>query len=168
MSQQDDELRFVEMAGELLEEHGMPRMAGRVLGALMICVPPRLTMRELADRLQASKGSISTATRLLLRLGLIERVSAPGCRAREYRMRRDAFSSLFVQENEHLVRHREFARLGLAILREQPVELQRRVLEMQAFFEFVGAELPRLVSRWRSRRERPEAEAEAAPRKDPR
>lgn len=49
-------------------------MVGRALGWLLVCEPPEQSAAELAETLQASKGSISTATRVLLRLGFIERV----------------------------------------------------------------------------------------------
>ena len=71
--------RFVEELGVLLElEAGAPRMVGRVLGWLLVCEPPEQSAAELAERLQASRGSISAATRLLLRMGMIERVRTRG------------------------------------------------------------------------------------------
>jgi DNA-binding transcriptional regulator GbsR (MarR family) len=144
--------RYIEMAGDMLEEHGLPHMAGRVLGALQICVPPEMTMAQIAEQLQASKGSISTATRLLLRLSFVEKVSVPGQRAHAYRIRAGVFSDMFAQRNEHLNRHQQLAELGLAVLRGETEEMKRRVLEMQEFFDFVTEELPNLIDRWRERR----------------
>ncbi|UCF10233.1 MAG: MarR family transcriptional regulator [Candidatus Bipolaricaulota bacterium] len=149
---EQDRQRYIEMAGDMLEEHGLPHMAGRVLGALQICVPLEMTMTELAKRLRASKGSISTATRLLLRLELVEKVSVPGQRAHAYRMRPNVFSEMFAQRTEHLSRHHRLGELGLGILREESIEMKQRVVEMQAFFDFVSEELPRLIERWRERR----------------
>ena len=63
----------------LLEmEAGAARMVGRVLGWLLVCEPPEQSAADLAQALRASKGSISTATRVLLRTGLIERVRVRG------------------------------------------------------------------------------------------
>ena len=31
--------QYVEDSADLMEEHGLPRMAGRVIGALLICMP---------------------------------------------------------------------------------------------------------------------------------
>jgi DNA-binding transcriptional regulator GbsR (MarR family) len=56
---------------------GLPRMAGRVLGELLICDPPAQSLTDLCDILQASKSSVSTTTRLLTEMGLIERVALP-------------------------------------------------------------------------------------------
>ena len=40
---------------------------------MLICDPPAQSAGELADVLGASKGSLSTMTRLLIQVGLIER-----------------------------------------------------------------------------------------------
>jgi len=67
--------RFVEEVGISFEDMSLPRMAGRILGWLFISDPPYQSIGELAEALMASKGSISTMTRLLTQLNLIERFS---------------------------------------------------------------------------------------------
>jgi len=64
-NQQVEEKRFVEEVGIFFEQSSLPRMAGRILGWLMISNPPHQTTGELTQALLASKGSISTMTRLL-------------------------------------------------------------------------------------------------------
>ncbi|MFQ3629252.1 MAG: MarR family transcriptional regulator, partial [Cyanobacteriota bacterium] len=71
---------FVEEVGLMFELIGLPRMAGRIFGWLLISQPPHQSSGELAEVLQASKGSISSMTRLLIQLGLIERLPLPGDR----------------------------------------------------------------------------------------
>src|SRR5438445_13508540 len=70
----------------LMATEGLPRMAGRILGLLLVCEPPERTAAELARELHASAGSISTMTRLLERAQLIERVSRAGERADRFRI----------------------------------------------------------------------------------
>ena len=152
MSRSDEALRrFVEETGDMMEEHGLPHMAGRVFGALQICVPPHKSMDELAEELRASKGSISMATRMLLRLGVIEKVSLPGVRKHYYRIRPGVWVAMFAQRTEHYRRHKELAELGLSALESEPVEAKERLLEMIVFFDFVEEEIPRLVDRWKAR-----------------
>lgn len=140
--------QFVEDTGDVMEEHGLSHMAGRVFGALQICVPPYMSMDELARELQASKGSISMATRMLLRGGVIEKLSLAGHRRRYYRVRPGVWMSLFAQRAEHLHQHKELASLGLAALEGEPIEMKERLLEMMIFFDFVEEEIPRLADRW--------------------
>ena len=58
--------QFVERAGVLLEVLGMPRMVGRVLGALLQAPPTGFTPANLAESLQVSRAAISSALQQLL------------------------------------------------------------------------------------------------------
>ncbi|MEJ2288705.1 MAG: MarR family transcriptional regulator, partial [Deinococcales bacterium] len=80
-------LAFIEEIGLAIEGQGLPRMAGRVLGALLVADPPEQSADELVATLHASRSSVSTMTRLLEGAGLIERVSRPGDRKLYYRNR---------------------------------------------------------------------------------
>lgn len=71
--------RFVEQYGLLSEREGLSRIAGRIF-ALMLVEPGSFSFSELAERLQVSRASISTNTRLLEGFGLIERMTKPGDR----------------------------------------------------------------------------------------
>jgi DNA-binding transcriptional regulator GbsR (MarR family) len=75
--------RFVERAGLLWENDGLPRIAGRIFG-LMLISEDALSLDEIADMLGVSKASVSTDTRLLERMGFIERVGKPGDRKDYY------------------------------------------------------------------------------------
>jgi DNA-binding transcriptional regulator GbsR (MarR family) len=76
---------FVERFAGWLEHSGVPRMAGRVLGWLLVCEPVHQSGDDLTAALQASRGSISTTTRMLATAGLVERVTFPGDRRTYYR-----------------------------------------------------------------------------------
>jgi DNA-binding transcriptional regulator GbsR (MarR family) len=143
--------RFVEETGDMMEEHGLSHMAGRVFGALQVCVPPHMSMDQLAEELRASKGSISMAARMLLRTGVIEKLSLAGHRRHYYRVRPGVWMSLFAQRTEHLHQHKELASLGLAALEGEPMEAKERLLEMMLFFDFVEEEMPRIAERWKTR-----------------
>ena len=56
--------QFVEEVGIVFEQTGLPRMAGRILGWLLIAEPPHQSTEQLINALMASKGSISSMTRL--------------------------------------------------------------------------------------------------------
>jgi DNA-binding transcriptional regulator GbsR (MarR family) len=47
-------------------------MAGRILGWLLISDSPHQSSEQLVNGLEASKGSISSMTRLLIQINLIE------------------------------------------------------------------------------------------------
>jgi DNA-binding transcriptional regulator GbsR (MarR family) len=74
---------FVERAGLLWENDGLPRIAGRIFG-LTLLSPRPLGLDEIAEALGVSKASVSNDTRLLERLGFVARVSQPGDRKDYY------------------------------------------------------------------------------------
>jgi len=130
--------RFVEEVGLLWEQDGLPRTAGKIV-ALLIVEDREFDLEELADRLQASRGSVSTNTRLLESQGALRRTSRPGDRRTYYRAT-DEYGRRFERALERL------AHLVALIERtreELPPEMERgraRLAEMRGFFEFV---LPR-------------------------
>ncbi len=69
---------------------GWPPMAGRTAGVLMLAEEP-LTLAQLQHALDASKGSVSEMTRLLMVNGVVERIKEPGRRQLVYRWRADAW-----------------------------------------------------------------------------
>ena len=144
--------QFIENTADLMEEHGFPRMAGRVIGALMICTPPYLSHEELAEQLQASKGSISMSTQLLMRLSIVERISLPGLRRHHYRLRERLWKDLLSTSSEHILQHIELAADGLAILEGEPSESKMRLVELQVFSDFILEALPEMAERWEQRR----------------
>ena len=144
--------QFIENSADLMEEHGFPRMAGRVIGALLICLPPHMSHGELAEQLQASKGSISMSTQLLMRLDFVERISLPGQRRHYYRLKENLWNDYLSKVVSHINREREVVMDGLAALDGEPVEMKRRLIEMLVVSDFVLEEWPGLVSRWEARR----------------
>ena len=67
------ELTFVEEMGALFERIGNGRMTGRVWGYLLIVDSEQVSAAGLAEALDASPSAISTATRALISLGLVDR-----------------------------------------------------------------------------------------------
>src|SRR5919201_6734758 len=105
--------RFIEQVGVQFElEAGTPRMVGRVFGWLLVCDPPEQSAAELAEQLQASKGSISTATRVLLRIGMIERLRVRGERFDRFRAPPDAWDE-FLWRQDQFTAPRSVGRFGL-------------------------------------------------------
>ena len=148
---QFEEKHFVEESGILFEMVGLPRMAGRIFGWLLISNPPHQSPGELAEVLQASKGSISTTTRLLIQIGLIERISLPGQRRDYFQIKPDAWSQLTRQRVAQMTAFRQLAERGLQLMAGQETELQQRLEEMRDMHAFCEQELPKMLERWEQR-----------------
>ena len=139
---------FVEEVGIFFEHEGVPRMAGRVLGWLMICDPPYQSPANLAEALLASKGSISTMTRLLIQIGLIERFVIPGERHDHFRLKPGAWNQLIKESLAKITAMRQLAEHGLEVL-DDKAHLNRQWLEeMRDMYAFFEREFPTLLERW--------------------
>jgi hypothetical protein len=140
---------YVEEWGLLFEQSGLPRMAGRVLGWLLVSDPTDQTAAELAQALSASKGSISTTTRLLERFGLLERVSFPADRRTRFRVAPGAFTTMMEDKLRSVTTWRELAGRGIALLKKAGPQRARRLQAVHDFYAFLEREFPALIRQWR-------------------
>ena len=143
-----EEKQFVEEVGIVFEQTGLPRMAGRILGWLLISDPPHQSTDQLTKALMASKGSISTVTRLLIRIGLIERLSLLGVRHGYFRLRPDAWQNAIRHGIDEIKMVRQLAEHGLELLTDKPPLTRKWLEEMQDMYAFFEREFPALVERW--------------------
>jgi DNA-binding transcriptional regulator GbsR (MarR family) len=147
-----EERHFVEDVGLLFEEMGFPRMAGRILGWLMICDPPEQSAGQLADVLQASKGSLSTMTRLLIQIGLVERVAIPGQRRDYFRISPGAWPQLIRTQMQAMTGLHQVVERGLVMLANEKPERLLRLREAHDLYAFLERELPLLFQQWERHR----------------
>jgi DNA-binding MarR family transcriptional regulator len=151
----DEELApYVEDVAIFFEETGLPRIAGRILGLLMVCDPPHRSAAELVDELGVSKGSVSTMTRMLLLSGLVERVGVPGERATYFALKDDGFEKRFELLMHTVVGFRPLAERGLELLADADVERTHRLRSLRALYGFLEREMPAMIDKWRRERER--------------
>jgi len=132
----------------MMASFGLPRMAGRVLGALLLADPPERSAEDLAGTLRASRGSISTSTQMLERMGLIDRVSRPGERRTYFRNKPHAFHEVMKREMEAITAFRRLAEKGLTLLETDDPEVRRGLEEMRDFYRFFEREFPAILARW--------------------
>ncbi len=147
-----EEKHFVEDCGLFFEQWGLPRMAGRILGSLLISEPPYQSPSDLAQVLQASKGSISMMTRLLIQEGLVERVALPGERRDFYQLRPGAWTQLMADRLGVISAIHQLAERGFALLEGRDPALRERLDELHDLYSFVEQELPALFERWEAER----------------
>lgn len=143
-----DRLDFVEEFGVSFEQHRLPRMVGRVLGTLMVSDPPERSAEELAEELRASPGSISSATRTLVQMGLVRRFSRSGERRAYFRVNPGAWRELMRREEPSLRHFRELAERGLEVMDAAGPEAKQGLEEMRNLYAFWERELPSLLERY--------------------
>ena len=147
-------VRFADEVGRFYEDLGLPRVWGRVLGWLMVCEPDDQSADDLTATLHASRGSISTTTRSLIRAGLVQRQNKPGDRRTFYRIDAHAWTTVFEQQTQTTKRLRSLAQQGLAALDGTSPDRRRRLVELEDLTAFYEREAPALLQRWRQQRHR--------------
>jgi DNA-binding MarR family transcriptional regulator len=156
---------WVEELAMVFERDGLPRMAGRIFGWLLVCDPPEQTMEELAAALQGSKASMSTMTRVLVQAGLIERVRQPGARRDHFRIRPGQWERLWRSRLDALSEALRLMERGQELLAGAPPARRGRLDELHDQYRFFERELPALVERWLRERARPATAARPPRRK---
>lgn len=152
MAGQDDErLRHLAESFALtMAAGGMQKSTARVLAALVFTPAASLTAGDLIAQLGISSGAVSGAVRQLTPVGLIERVPAPGSRRDHFRIRPGAWATLMTGQNSMLGVMQRAAEDGIEAAGADSVAGER-LAEMRDFYEYMAAELPALIERWRER-----------------
>lgn len=130
----------------MFEMVGMPRAAGRVLGALLVAPAGGMTPAELATALQSSRASISGAIKSLTLMGLAERAPNPGERADRFRVRPNAWATLTEQGNRKLQTLHDLAAEGLRAL--PPGADPTPLREMELFYGHWLRLFPAVLEEW--------------------
>ena len=144
--------RFIEEVGLAAEADGLPRIAGRLFGHLLLSPGP-CTLDEIADALNVSKGSVSTDARLLLRHGWLRRTSRAGDCKDYYEMAPDFFAGIVAYRLERWDALHDLVAASIPDFSDESATVRGRLEyldEVQAFFV---AGMRQLLLEWRSRNE---------------
>ncbi len=143
-------LEYVERIAAHFTAQGLPLIAARILGWLLVCDPAEQTAGQIATAIGASKGSLSTNLRLLHQMRLVTRVTRPGERV----VRHTVAVGLWYERGR-----RAIATLtdGTALL-AQGIDLlgaeaprARRLVEAHAVHADLDRELQAVWARWEAR-----------------
>lgn len=126
--------RFVELMGRHFEEEGAPRIAGRLIGVLLLNLEPA-SLDDLVEQLQVSKASVSMNARRLEYWGIAERVTVAGDRRDFYRIAEDARDQFALRMVERARLMTERLDVGLEAVRDSDPEVKERFCGLIEFFD---------------------------------
>ena len=140
-------IEFIERIGLAVEAEGLPRIAGRLFGYLVLYQGPA-TFDDLMEALKISRGSVSTNTRLLEQLGILERVTRPGERQAYFQLSDDPFRHVMLQQVARLRKARQIVVEAREALGDEIDGAQQRLAELQAFQEFTIRQTEATLEAW--------------------
>jgi DNA-binding transcriptional regulator GbsR (MarR family) len=147
----EDERRFVEDVARLLMPWGVPPVAARLYGYLLLCPRP-VSLDQITEYLGISKSSASVAARLLERYTLSRRHHEPGTKRALYAVA-DDYEAMIRQQNQLLDALAEQLNAGAGIVASK--EVNARLDEMADFYRVMRGAMEDAMRRWkRGRRPR--------------
>ena len=150
--------RFADRIGRMFEADGLPPIAGRIVGLLLLR-DDACSLDEVALELRVSKASVSTNARLLAQQGVLERSSRDGDRRDYYQVVPDLFPRMMTQR---LGRWRRFAEAVGDVRRALPgrsLTVRRRLAEYETAWTYMSGAIEHALEHRPSRRSRAHAAA---------
>ena len=136
---------WIERFAARFVDDGLPLIAGRILGYLLVCDPPERTAEELSRALEASSGSISTNVRLLINQGLVSKKTRRGRQAALYRINEKRWAEMLQRRLEAIAGTRELTREGMRLLSGDP-QRAHRLRTVHELYAWLADELPALLA----------------------
>lgn len=143
--------RFIEAIGGYFTQYGLPRVAGRLLGLVLVVDRP-LTLDDMAAALSVSRASISTNIRLIESVGFVERATVPKDRRDYYRCSSDPWDARVRSGIVQIDILAEITKRGLAAIGEGETFARTHLEDLLDFCEFLIEEERGLLQRWRAHR----------------
>jgi hypothetical protein len=149
-----DELQaFAERLAAVFTAAGFPRMAARVLMAVMLSTDASLTADQLKQRLGISSAAVSGAVKYLEGLGMVRRRAHQGSRRELYELHEQAWYTSSLRSSPVYDAIGAMLPEGIAVAARSGAEGPReRLAEMQDFFLFLRERMPQLLEEWNARR----------------
>lgn len=126
---------------------GWPPMAGRAAGVLMLSETP-LTLTQLQEVLNASKGSVSETTRTLITSGTVERFKEAGSRQFVYRWRDDAWIGCLQHQLDQTTQLLAMAENNYDRGETFSPTQQERLKQMRDYYRFIVRRLDDLLTEY--------------------
>jgi DNA-binding transcriptional regulator GbsR (MarR family) len=140
-----NEQSFVEDVARLLIPWGVPPVAARLYGYLLLRPRPA-SLDQITEDLAISKSSASVAARLLESYTLSRRHREPGTKRALYAVA-DNYESMIRQQNQLLDALAEQLNAGSGIVTSK--EVNARLKEMSEFYRVIRSAMEEAVGRWK-------------------
>lgn len=156
MTEEELENELINSYAEAYQQFGLNSLMGKIV-ALLLISPNPLSLDEISNRLEMSKGPVSQIARRLKEHRLIEKVWIPGDRKDYYRATDDIFGQAFRNQSSRIRQNKNLADRFLSLAEKTPGDhhetLKKRMSEMSRFYEMMEAHNRAFLQLWGEERE---------------
>jgi hypothetical protein len=138
VTEQDPLLEWTERVAMYLARDGVPPIAGRVLGWLMVCDPREQSAGQISAAIGASRASLTSNLRLLSSMGFLTWRTRPGERTVYYQMAEDAWAIVVRKQVAGITSFLDITRDGLGLVGPDD-DRASRIRQAHATFEWMAA-----------------------------
>lgn len=156
------EQELIEEIGNIYEDFGLRRLQGLIVGLLLTKDEP-VSLDDMVEILDRSKGPISISVRRLDDMGLVRKVEGPNNRRNYYASHPDVFYNNFKFNMATIRKNRDLAERFLTRLDVGNGDGSEKTIEnlerMKAFYSLMESHLEEFAEEWRNvKQERLETE----------
>ncbi len=150
MPQHNERANFIEETGFIFEKLGVTRMAGRILGYLMVSDKEHICFDELTQVLQASKSSISTNLKSLINVEFVKPHTLPGDRKTYYMLSPDIdWSGYLMRRFENIRTMNDHFKKGLSLRVNKKDQVSKWLSGTVEFYDWLLKEYPKFIRQWK-------------------
>lgn len=145
----NERANFIEDSGLFFEALGMTRMAGRIIGYLMVTDKEMISFDEFTQVLQASKSAISTNLKALIQTKFVKMVSLPGDRKTYYMLNPDIHWGDYIEKRANELEHlKNLLQKGLDLRTNKKDQSSQWLMEAVRFYDWLPKQFPALLKEW--------------------
>lgn len=141
---------FIQDFGEAYHNFGLPKLMGRIVGILLYVDEP-VSLDDITQHLNVSKGPVSQMVRRLKEHNLIDRVWVPGDRKDFYRAAPDIFGNAFQNQMSLMTQNLQLAKKYKVKSSKENIAFNQRIDQMCQFYELMMVHYDKFLEEWRKR-----------------
>ncbi|EPR66037.1 GbsR/MarR family transcriptional regulator [Cyclobacterium qasimii] len=144
-----DQQQIIERIGVFFETKGNQPILGRIIGLLMVADDAEATFEDIQKCLFVSKSAVSQALTLLQSQNKVEYITKPGERKRYFRLKIRNWKVDIQDDLRKVFKFNEIIEEIISLRGNKNEEFNSYLKEVSNFMQFMEAELPKLIEKYK-------------------
>lgn len=138
----------IEKIGSFIEKNTkLPRIAGKIFGYLLICEPSEQTAKQIIEKLNIAKSSVSSMMKLLIQTNLVEEITKSRERSKFYKIKEKGWEEMLLKKLEDLTNIKVL--FGNNNFQLKNPKSKNKISQLEQFYSFLENEISFLIKKWK-------------------